>query len=359
MRIAVGTRKDFGTGVLYIVIGLSALVIARNYALGSAARMGPGYFPTAVALLLTAVGVLLWCARSFARVSLSIASHGGPCCSCSAPSSHSGFHQSCRPSACCRCSRARMCRSERAVSPRVAARTGHGGAHRILRDCIRHRHGNSDAGDRSLVQRDRRIGHGGLRQFGARPSDGNRSGKPAVLLHRRLSWDRGRRAPRPRPGHHDRHAPSTYLRASAGRIIDHVGWDLLWRAIRRVDDGHSGEYAGRSFERGDRARWLPNGSAGQGRTRARHRGHRIFCRRNSGNLNHRAVRTSARRGGIDLRPGGVFLAHGSWTCGGDRACSRVAPARLRYDPDRAVAWDQRHGREFRRCPIYLRDLGAC
>ena len=66
MRIAVGTRKDFWTGVLYIVIGLSALVIARNYALGSAARMGPGYFPTAVALLLTAVGVTI-VVRSFFR----------------------------------------------------------------------------------------------------------------------------------------------------------------------------------------------------------------------------------------------------------------------------------------------------
>ncbi|MEA2985859.1 MAG: hypothetical protein QOD94_2113 [Alphaproteobacteria bacterium] len=66
MRIAVGTRKDFWTGVIYTVIGLSAFVIARNYALGSAARMGPGYFPTAVALLLTAVGFTI-VLRSFFR----------------------------------------------------------------------------------------------------------------------------------------------------------------------------------------------------------------------------------------------------------------------------------------------------
>lgn len=66
MRIAVATRKDFWTGVIYVVIGLSAFVIARNYALGSAARMGPGYFPTAVALLLTAVGVAI-VVRSFFR----------------------------------------------------------------------------------------------------------------------------------------------------------------------------------------------------------------------------------------------------------------------------------------------------
>ena len=66
MRIAVATRKDFWTGVIYVVIGVSAFVIARSYALGSAARMGPGYFPTAVALLLTAVGVAI-VVRSFFR----------------------------------------------------------------------------------------------------------------------------------------------------------------------------------------------------------------------------------------------------------------------------------------------------
>ena len=66
MRIAVATRKDFWMGVIYVVIGVSAFVIARNYALGSAARMGPGYFPTAVALLLTVVGVAI-VVRSFFR----------------------------------------------------------------------------------------------------------------------------------------------------------------------------------------------------------------------------------------------------------------------------------------------------
>jgi hypothetical protein len=66
MRIAVARRKDFWTGVIYIAIGLSAFLIARNYALGSAARMGPGYFPTAVALLLTALGIAI-VVRSFFR----------------------------------------------------------------------------------------------------------------------------------------------------------------------------------------------------------------------------------------------------------------------------------------------------
>jgi len=66
VQTAIGTRKDFWTGVIYIVIGISAFVIARNYALGSAARMGPGYFPTVVASLLAMVGGVI-VVRSFFR----------------------------------------------------------------------------------------------------------------------------------------------------------------------------------------------------------------------------------------------------------------------------------------------------
>ena len=64
MRSAVTTRKDFWTGIIYVVIGLGALLMARHYAFGSTAHMGPGYFPTAVALLLVAIGAVIL-ARSF------------------------------------------------------------------------------------------------------------------------------------------------------------------------------------------------------------------------------------------------------------------------------------------------------
>ena len=59
MRSVIATRKDFWTGVIYAAVGLGALVMARNYALGSAARMGPGYFPTAVGALLVIVGAVI------------------------------------------------------------------------------------------------------------------------------------------------------------------------------------------------------------------------------------------------------------------------------------------------------------
>ena len=66
MRTTVTTRKDFWTGVLYIVVGLGALLMARNYTFGSTARMGPGYFPTAVALLLVAIGATITVRSLFA-----------------------------------------------------------------------------------------------------------------------------------------------------------------------------------------------------------------------------------------------------------------------------------------------------
>jgi hypothetical protein len=59
VRRAIATRKDFWTGIIYIVVGVCALLMARNYSFGSAARMGPGYFPAAVASLLLVVGVII------------------------------------------------------------------------------------------------------------------------------------------------------------------------------------------------------------------------------------------------------------------------------------------------------------
>ena len=51
--------KDFWAGVLYIVFGATAIIIALNYPAGTAGRMGPGYFPRALGALLVALGVFL------------------------------------------------------------------------------------------------------------------------------------------------------------------------------------------------------------------------------------------------------------------------------------------------------------
>lgn len=58
MRIAVRDQKGFWTGLVYAAFGVLALVVARTYSFGTAGRMGPGYFPTVVAVLLVLVGLL-------------------------------------------------------------------------------------------------------------------------------------------------------------------------------------------------------------------------------------------------------------------------------------------------------------
>ncbi|HVF63407.1 MAG TPA: tripartite tricarboxylate transporter TctB family protein [Casimicrobiaceae bacterium] len=51
--------KDFWAGVLFIAMGGGAFLIALDYAVGSAGRMGPGYFPRALGGLLAVLGLIL------------------------------------------------------------------------------------------------------------------------------------------------------------------------------------------------------------------------------------------------------------------------------------------------------------
>ena len=56
----VKSPKDFWAGLMFIAVGLFFLIGARNYELGSAARMGPAYFPTMVGGLLAVIGVVVF-----------------------------------------------------------------------------------------------------------------------------------------------------------------------------------------------------------------------------------------------------------------------------------------------------------
>ena len=50
------SSKDFYAGILYVFFGASALVIARDYNMGTPFRMGPAYFPTVLSVLLIVIG---------------------------------------------------------------------------------------------------------------------------------------------------------------------------------------------------------------------------------------------------------------------------------------------------------------
>ena len=51
------TNKDFWAGLLLIAVGTLAVAIAQDYPLGTARRMGPGYFPIALGALLVLFGI--------------------------------------------------------------------------------------------------------------------------------------------------------------------------------------------------------------------------------------------------------------------------------------------------------------
>lgn len=52
-------RQDFWAGMLFAAFGAVALVVGRDYPMGSAMRMGPGYFPMILGGLVTGLGLVL------------------------------------------------------------------------------------------------------------------------------------------------------------------------------------------------------------------------------------------------------------------------------------------------------------
>lgn len=58
-RLAIRNQKNFASGLLYLGVGLAFAVAATNYRMGDAARMGPGYFPFALGLLLACIGAVV------------------------------------------------------------------------------------------------------------------------------------------------------------------------------------------------------------------------------------------------------------------------------------------------------------
>ena len=58
MNVRIRKQKDFAAGMIYIVAGAGFSLGALEYKLGDAARMGPGFFPFWVGVLLALVGVI-------------------------------------------------------------------------------------------------------------------------------------------------------------------------------------------------------------------------------------------------------------------------------------------------------------
>ena len=57
--------KDFWAGLMFVAFGIGFMIVARNYAMGTAVRMGPAYFPTVLGGILAVIGLAIF-AKSFA-----------------------------------------------------------------------------------------------------------------------------------------------------------------------------------------------------------------------------------------------------------------------------------------------------
>ena len=67
------SQKDFFAGLMYLVVGGAFAIGATEYNIGTGARMGPGYFPLILGVILAFIGLVI----SF-KATLSGASDGDP-----------------------------------------------------------------------------------------------------------------------------------------------------------------------------------------------------------------------------------------------------------------------------------------
>lgn len=57
--MAIKSQKDFFSGLLFTVVGVAFAWGAMNYSIGTGARMGPGYFPLILGILMAILGAVV------------------------------------------------------------------------------------------------------------------------------------------------------------------------------------------------------------------------------------------------------------------------------------------------------------
>jgi hypothetical protein len=59
VRLKIKNPQDFWCGLFFIALGALAMYLSRDYAMGSALSMGPGYFPTWLGGIMIGFGVAI------------------------------------------------------------------------------------------------------------------------------------------------------------------------------------------------------------------------------------------------------------------------------------------------------------
>jgi hypothetical protein len=59
VKLRIKSQEDFWAGLMFIGFGVAAMIISRDYPMGSAMRMGPGYFPTYLGAIMAVMGAII------------------------------------------------------------------------------------------------------------------------------------------------------------------------------------------------------------------------------------------------------------------------------------------------------------
>ena len=59
MQLKIKNPEDFWAGIMFLAFGVLAVYISQDYPMGTAMRMGPGYFPTYLGALLIVLGAIV------------------------------------------------------------------------------------------------------------------------------------------------------------------------------------------------------------------------------------------------------------------------------------------------------------
>jgi hypothetical protein len=59
VNLKIKSETNFWSGLFFAIVGAAGIYIARGYPIGRAVSMGPGYFPTAIGIVLGASGLLM------------------------------------------------------------------------------------------------------------------------------------------------------------------------------------------------------------------------------------------------------------------------------------------------------------
>lgn len=59
MQLRIKNLQDFWSGIFFFALGALAIYLSRDYPMGSALQMGPGYFPTWLGAIMIGFGVVI------------------------------------------------------------------------------------------------------------------------------------------------------------------------------------------------------------------------------------------------------------------------------------------------------------